>query len=282
MRFKLTYFLIFAIGLSYPMNGQLNDYKYIIVPKKFDAFKKENKHQTSTIIKHLFTQNGFTAVYEDALPEDLANNRCLGLLVNLEDNSSLFSTKTVLVLRDCQSIEVFRSLEGRSKIKEYKAAYREAIKGAFTSFEGMGYTYTPKKETSKEVEMEQPITVSFKNDVKSLDKKPEEKVMVQEATTENQTFKSIKPAPSTIKRAENVVKKTVNSNLLYAQPIEGGYQLVDSTPKVVLKIVETSVENIFLVDYEGKNGVVFKKEDKWFLEYTENGAKKLEELNIKF
>ncbi|WP_133067269.1 hypothetical protein [Flagellimonas pacifica] len=264
------------------MSSQLNDYKYIIVPKKFDAFKTENRHQTSTMVKHLFNQNGFTAVYEDALPDDLINNRCLGLLVNLEDTSSLFSTKTALILKDCQSIEIFRTTEGKSKIKEYKGAYREAINEAFVSIKGLDYKYVPKKEEVKEVGQEQPITVSFKDDVKSLDQEKSEKIVVQEATTENQTFKSVKPVPSSIQRAENVGKESVVSRLLYAQPIENGYQLVDSTPKVVLKIVETSVENIFLVDFKGKNGVVFKKEDKWFLEYTENGEKKLEELNIKF
>ncbi len=100
----------------------MNDYKYIIVPKKFDGFKKENEHQTSTLIKHLFTERGFNTVYDDALPAELNSNRCLGLLVVLDDQSSMFSTKTTLRLRDCNAVEIMATGEGKSRIKEYKAA----------------------------------------------------------------------------------------------------------------------------------------------------------------
>lgn len=280
MKARLLFLLLFTMGLSGSMYGQLNDYKYIIVPKKFDTYKQQNKYQTSTTIKYLLTQEGFNAVYDDALPEDLAKNRCLGLLANLEDNSSFFTTKTVLVLRDCQFKEVFRTIEGKSKIKEYKPAYREALSRAFVSFQGMNYAYIPKKE---EKQQEEPITVSFKNDVKSLDEKPEPKMVVQEATPENQSFKSMEPTSSSFTKKENVAdEKPIGSVVLYAQPIENGYQLVDSTPKIRMKLIKTSMENIFLVEQEGKNGVVFKKDDAWFLEYSEDGSKKLEELNIKF
>jgi hypothetical protein len=278
MKSRLLFFLIFTIGLSSLSYGQLNDYKYIIVPKKFDAYNIQNKYQTSTTIKYLFNQRGYQAVYDDELPEDLRKNRCLGLVVNLEDTSSLFSTKTTLVLRDCRSIEIFRTVEGRSKLKEFRPAYTDALKKSFVSFDTLQYKYVPKEENK---EVEEPITVSFKNDVKSLDEKPKKSIVVQEATTENQSFKSMEPVASPIKRADPVVEP-INSDLLYAQPIENGYQLVDSTPKVRLKLMETSVENVFLVSHGDKNGVVFKKDDKWFFEYAENGKKVVKELNVKF
>lgn len=280
MKARLLFLLLFTVGLGCSLYGQLNDYKYIIVPKRFDSYKEQNKYQTSTTIKYLLTQEGFNAVYDDALPEELAKNRCLGLLANLEDNSTFFITKTVLVLRDCQFKEVFRTVEGKSKIKEYKPAYREALSRAFVSFQGMNYKYVPKQE---EKQKEEPITVSFKNDVKSLDESPKTEVVTQEATPENQSFKNMEPTPSSFTKAESIVEeKPIGSEVLYAQPIENGYQLVDSTPKIRMKLIKTSMENIFLVEQEGKNGVVFKKDDKWFLEYSENGSKKLEELNIKF
>jgi len=283
MRIKQLLFLVISVGFGHGMNAQLNPYKYIIVPKKFDGFKHVNKYQTSTVTKHLFDKNGFTVVYDDALPDDLANNRCLGLLAYLEDNSSLFSTKTVVVLKDCQSKEVFRTMEGKSKIKEYKTAYKDAITKAFASFRGMDYKYSLEKEViAVEEKEEKPITVSFKGDVKSMDKKPAEKVIVQEATTKNQTFKSVVPVPSSIQKSESVVGTSMASNLLYAQPIENGYQLVDSTPKVRLRLIASSMENVFLVEAGGKNGLVFKKGDKWFFEYVQGGKKILEELKIKF
>lgn len=282
MKKRVVFALVFVLAASMTMSGQLNGYKYIIVPKKFETFKKENQYMTSTMVKYLFTQKGFTPVYDDALPEDLANNRCLGLLASLSDDSSFFSTKVTVILKDCQSIEVFRTIEGKSKIKEYTAAYKDALEDAFTSFDGMDYAYAPKKSEAKET-VEQPITVSFKDDVKKLEETPETPVVKQEATVENQSYESVEPEPSTFTKAEvKTEPKPITSDLLYAQPIGDGYQLVDNTPKVVMKLMSTSVDNVFLTDYQGNSGVVLQKEGKWFLEYTEGGVKKSKELNIKF
>ncbi|MCL6264940.1 hypothetical protein [Flagellimonas myxillae] len=278
MKSRLLLLLIFTVGMGGSLQAQLNDYKYIIVPKQFGAFKTANKHQTSTTIKYLFSKNGFTAVYDDSLPDDLANNRCLGLMVDLEDLSNMFSTKVILSLKDCQGNEVYRSIEGKSKIKEFRSAYREAIGKAFAPIQAMGYSYTPKEETQVE-SAEAPITVSFKNDVKNIEKKPEPKVVEQVATPEEQSFKSMQPKASNMKKVE---KPANAKDILYAQPTENGFQLVDSTPKVVLKLIKTSVDNIFLVDDDSKSGMVFKKGDKWLLEYADGNGKKQEELHIKF
>ena len=285
MKKRVLVALMFVFAASITMRGQLNEYKYIIVPKKFEGFKSENQYMTSTMVKYLFTKKGFTPVYDDALPEDLANNRCLGLMASLSDDSSMFSTKVTVILKDCQSIEVFRTVEGMSKIKEYTAAYKDALEKAFVSFNGMGYAYTPKTEVKTEPKEvgSKPITVSYKDDVKKLEEKTETPVVKQEATVENQSFESIEPKTSTYTKAEpKTDSNPVATGLLYAQPIENGYQLVDSTPKVVMKLISTSVENVFLTDFHGNSGVVLQKDGKWFLEYSEGGEKKMKELNIKF
>ncbi|MEO9511987.1 MAG: hypothetical protein ABJN84_11085 [Flavobacteriaceae bacterium] len=282
MKSNFLFLATFVLGFCGAMNGQLNDYKYVIVPKKFDAYKTANMHLTSTTIKHLFTQKGFLTVYDDELPADLSANRCLGLLVNLEDTSNLFSTKTILTLKDCQSIEIFKTAVGKSKMKAYKDAYSDAIKKAFVSIESMPYKYTPKEQPEV---VEKPITVSFKNDVKSVDGvEPKKKIVVQEATPETQRYEVIEPVASSVKKVVEVkTPKPKISSLLYAQSTANGFQLIDNTPKVVLKLVSTSMENVFLVRGDGMgNGLVFKKNDKWFLEYIENGKNVLEELDIKF
>ncbi|MEX0361636.1 MAG: hypothetical protein AB3N10_11700 [Allomuricauda sp.] len=282
MKSRLLHLLVFAVGMGSVLNAQLDNYKYIIVPKQFSAFNKENRYQTSTTVKYLFSQKGFAAVYDDSLPEDLANNRCLGLLVELDDSSNMFSTKTTLVLKDCQGDEVYRTIEGRSKIKEYRAAYREALGEAFAPIQAMMYSYTPKEEP-KDEKKDTPITVSFKNDIKSVEEKPVQqtpRVMEQVATQEEQSFKSMEPVASNMKKVEKA--EAPAKDLLYAQPTENGYQLVDSTPKVVLKLIKTSVDNIFLVDDDTRSGMVFKKGDKWLLEYSDSSGKKQEELHIKF
>ena len=81
--------------------------------------------------------------------------------------------------------------------------------------------------------------------------------------------------------AKSVGNQESSDDILYAQPIEGGFQLVDNTPKVVYILKSTSVPEVFMLNTEGKNGVVFKNEEKWFIEIDEKGSK-AKELNIKF
>lgn len=277
--------------------SQFDDYKYIVVPKRFDGFKKENQHQTSTLVKYLLTKRGFVTIYDDDMPTDLNSDRCLGLYANLIDDSSMFTTKAVLILIDCSGKEVFITQQGKSKQKEYKAAYSEVLREAFGSFDAINYSYKPKKVSNKE---EVPITVSFKNDIKKLDEKPkldkyQDPMIKQEATLENQTFKDVTPLASDIKKAADTEKekvaqkitKSTNSQpstkwLLYAQEIPNGYQLVDGTPKIRLKLYKGSLPNVYMAKGEGKDGLVYSKNEQWFFEYYEDGELVIEELKIKF
>src|SRR5690606_15447880 len=58
------------------------------------------------------------------------------------------------------------------------------------------------------------------------------------------------------------------ATMLYAQPIDNGFQLVDSTPKVLYKIKSTSTPDVFIVT--SVNGTLTKKGNSWLLEYYEN------------
>lgn len=295
----------------------LNEYKYVVVPKKFDSFKKENQHQTSTIIKYLFTQNGFSTVYDDNLPADLASDRCLGLYVDLINDSSMFTTKAALKLKDCNNQEVYLSQEGKSKKKDYKESFNEAITRAFNSFASLNYSY----ESPEVVKQEEPVIISFKNDVKTLEdttpelKKNKDPMVEQISTEEVQYYKDRRPVESDYKKAEAssekklVEQKTtkdeqsfeskepvqtveikelpvsapkVSSGTLYAQELPNGYQLVDSTPKIQLKIFKSSMPNVYIAKADGRDGVVYSSDGKWFFEYHEGAQIVKEELTIKF
>ena len=267
MKNLLLTFAAFFIMLPFA-NAQLNDYKYIIIPKTLGKFKEQNKHQTSTFLKYLFTDAGYTAIYDDYLPEDLKTNVCSALHADLEDNSSLFVTKVNIVLKDCHGKFIFTSKEGKSREKDFKVSYKNAIKNAFTSFKTLNYKYTP-KEVEGEKKSVQKIV---QNDKKAIN------VEQQEATVENQSYKNIEPVPSNLKKGN----KKDNLEVLYAQPTSNGFQLVDSTPKIQYKLIETSVENVFIATYGEQSGVVLKNADKWFFEYNKDGKKILRELYIKF
>lgn len=266
--------------------AQFNDYKYVVVPIKFDAFKNQNQYRTSTLIKYQLINKGFNVVYSDNLPFDLEQQKCLGLYVNLIDNSALFSTKTFLVFKNCYGEEVYRTREGISKEKEYELAYNESIEEAIYSMGSIAYNYQGKSEDPGTAG-EQSVTVNFSNDVKKLEKsklpkKSDGVVIKNETTVADQTYKTVE-----IEKPTTIPSKEKDSGgqefALYAQPTKNGYQLVDTIPKVVYVLTSTTVPDIFLV--EGDNidsGLVFKKEGKWFLEYSNESGKSIKELNIKF
>ncbi|TVZ16827.1 hypothetical protein [Maribacter sp. MAR_2009_72] len=302
---KTIFALLFTcLGLSAYAQTSLNDYKYVVVPKKFEAFKKVNEYQTSTLVKYLFNGKGFNVVYDDALPFDLRANRCLGLMADLLDDSSMFTTKVMVSLTDCNGVEVYKTMQGMSKEKEYKTSYSEAIREAMRSFNGVDYTYAGEDVNNES------ITVSFKNDVKTVQepdtkdvevvkktqeiveaKEPVKSVTVkEEATEDTQFYKNNEPVTSTITKVEKEKPafKKLQPNLskikdiLYAQTTENGYQLVDSTPKIRMQLLKSSADNVFMAKTDDKNGMVYQKDGKWIFEYYDNNTLIQEELEIKF
>ena len=76
------------------------------------------------------------------------------------------------------------------------------------------------------------------------------------------------------------IQTVTSSDVLYAQTIDNGFQLVDSSPKVVYKIKRSSTNDMYFV--EGKEAVIYKSGSDWILEYYENDTLKTKTLNIKF
>ena len=281
--FCLTLLFIGVVSSSF---AQLNSYKYIIVPKKFDVFSEENLWQTSVLVKYLFEDAGYNTIYDDELPPDLVNQRCLGLKVDLEKKSSLTWTKMTIVLKDCSSVEIFRSPEGGSKSKDFREAYHESIREAFQIFETINYSYQPAEE--------EPVTVNFGNDIRSVEEESrgnvaKEAAVVQVATPDEQSYEDLRPEPSEYvkadpKEAEAAVSmpEVDTKDLLIAKESANGYELLDSNSDLKVTLYKTSAPDVFLAKYGNVDGMVYKKDSKWILEYYKNKELVAEELNIKF
>lgn len=239
-------FLLFSItGFA---QKSINNYKYVIVPNQFNFFKTPDKYQTSSLTKFLFNKHGFKAfLSNEQLPDDLSNNRCLALKVNVKNNSGMFTTKNIIELQDCNDKVVFVSQEGRSREKQYKESYHEAIRNAFKSIEKLNYSYTP-LEKEKVLEKSVPVVVT--------------------------TTKVIK---------EEMVNTTVSKDsekVLYAQEIKNGFQLVNTKPEVVFQILKTSIKDVFVI--KDKNGILYKEGSSWIAEFDLEGVRKKELYKIKF
>jgi len=284
--------VLFVISNTFAQSN-LNDYKYVIVPKKYEFLKEANQYRLNELTKFLFNKYGFETLMEgDNYPDELIKNRCLALKSDVIKDSGLFKTKLNVELKDCNDQIVYTTQTGESREKEYSKAYNEALRDAFKSFETINYKYVPKKDDAvAEVKAETKNTTEVANEIQQLKEELQALKAKKEAEVESETPKMEVP------RTEVVQKETIQtpvktetpkvaqpeasvSDVLYAQAIDNGFQLVDSTPKVVYKIKKTSLENVFMV--EGLNGTLLNKEGEWILEYYENGSLKQKTLNIKF
>lgn len=287
---KLKYILIIVFVLSSGIiigQRSLNEYKYVTVPNKFDFLKYDDQYQLNSLTKFLFTKEGFQTLYGgDVRPEELIKNSCLGLTTKVNNTSGLLNTKLVIELVNCRNETVFTSAEGRSKEKDYKKGYHEALRKAFESITDLNYSYEPVKELvvqetqvekEKETipeEVKEEVALKESNEVaKIIEIKQDDKVI---DNIEKQQVEDVKNEVE----AKELPELEASTNLLYAQPNPYGFQLVDSTPKVVYILLKTSRADVYIL--KNKNGILFKKDNEWIVEYYEVNELVKQVLEIKF
>jgi len=252
----------------------LNDYKYIIVPNSFDFLKSKDQYQLNSLTKFLFNKYGFTAIMEDEVfLQDLVDNGCLALRSDVEKLNGLFKTKLVVVLRNCKNEIVFTSEVGASREKDFKKAYNLSLRNAFESFKKVNYSYSPNKgivaERSK-------INTAANQEIEKLKEKKSTKVevIIKVDDENNIAGKEI----IEVNKIEEQEKK--QSNVLYAQVIENGFQVVNSTPKVVMILLATPKHDTFIV--KGREAIVYKEGGLWYLSESNGTTTITKALNIKF
>ncbi|MGJ8592276.1 MAG: hypothetical protein ACSHXF_06995 [Aquaticitalea sp.] len=277
-----TIFLFLFIScLSLFAQNSINDYKYVIVPNQFEFLKESDQYQINSLTKFLFNKYGYIAYMQnEELPEDLRRNGCLGLICDVVKESGFLKTKLRIDLKDCKGNVVQSSRIGESREKEFAKAYNLALRDAFETFQNMSYSYQPNQtiiakaqpETiSAETNEKQAEIARLKEEIKNL---KEEKVEVVEDKISGVESKEVEKLITT-----KVDTNEVKSKVLYAQAIDNGYQLVDSTPKVVMILRASGVKDVYKV--EGKEAIVFKKGEEWL--FSESGdIFKGELINIKF
>jgi hypothetical protein len=244
-------FILFTLA-GYSQNT-INNYKYVLVPAKFDFSKYEDQYGLNVTTKLLLEKKGFIALKDnESLPLALAANKCNALKADVLERNGLFVTRLTLLLRDCQGNIVFKSKEGKSSEKEYPVAYDGALRDAFTSLDAAPYKYDSTQLTQPQQVAATPALPT---------PSPAAPLSTPAAAT---------PAASDI------------TGTLYAQPTPNGYQLVDTTPKKIITLLKTSVQDYFIADAGGKNGIVFKRNGEWFFERYEDNKLVSQKLDIKF
>lgn len=265
--------VVLFTSLSFGQSS-LNDYKYVIVPNQFNFLKEADQYQLNSLSKFLFNKYGFKAyLSNETFPDAVLENPCLALKANVLEKKTMFKTKLIVELRNCKGDIIYKTSEGESRRKEYEKSYNEALRDAFKSFNTVNYKYVENKN----------VFPTIKSTIENEDDKNEIEQLKQEIEDlkkdKNEASKTIekpkKIVPALKPKLDGKVK-----NQLYAQGIDGGFQLVDKTPKVLYTIYYSGQEAIFIV--KGKDAVIYKDNGVWAISEYKNGKMEVKALNIKF
>ena len=136
--------ILFSFALPALAQNELNAFKYIIIPRKYDFLKTENQYRLNTITKHLFDEAGYqTLIKGDDYPEDVQANPCIAATAYVVNESGMLTTKVKIEINNCYNKVVFTSKQGTSKIKAYDKTYRDALEKSFVSVRELDYVYDP-------------------------------------------------------------------------------------------------------------------------------------------
>jgi hypothetical protein len=244
---NLLFFLLFSTAIF--GQNKIDNYKYIIVPNSLEFFNEVDKYQTSSLTKFLFNKYGFVAFMDnERFPSELASNRCLALKAHLKEDSGMFNTVIIISLLDCNNNVVYTSSEGKSKFKEYKRAYHDAIRKAFNSIRALNYKYNGTKGNSN-------VTVSVERQ-----QKIERKVM-----------------PNVEKKSDIV---PVNFDFS-AVTTSNGFILKSQDGIIKHEILATSNPSIYII--RDSQGVLFKTaSNAWKISQYKEGKLVEQTVRIKF
>ena len=249
--------IVFIIAILFSLCIEAQEsYNYIIIPGKFSFFKEANKYNLNVLTKSFFESEGFTVFYDTQdLPQEFARNSCNALYANAIENNTMFLTRIMFEIKDCQNKIVVSSIEGSSREKSYDKAYTQVFREALTSLKGK----------LKVIKANDDFTVA-------VPVKEEKQSILETIVTENQVI------------TDDSLSELNKRNLLYALPIENGFKLVDNTPKMIFELQRTSFENIYLAtnDFTLDKGIFYKKNESWYFEYYKKGKLVVEKVEVKF
>jgi len=247
-------FLLFFVTI-YGFSQSINDYKAIIIPLRYEFLKSDNQYRLQTLTKFNLQKAGFKAFYSNESTPVEFNDRCSLLYIDVINKNAFLTTKIQITFKDCNDKIVFQSILGNSKEKEYEKAYVDALNEAFKSVYDLQYKYNAK--------------------VVGNISEPMPKTVPAETTSE--VVVAVIDSNKEIK-----IKETKSSDLLYPQPTAYGYQLIDSEPKVIIKLYKTSNPRSYIAFKGSVQGVLISKENQWLFEYYQNNEKISENVEVKF
>ncbi len=284
----------------------VNAYKYIIVPTTYNFLNEPDQYQINSLTKFLFQKHGFnTLMSDEKFPEDLNNNRCLGLYVDVEKHKAFLNTKLQVHLKDCNNNTVLSSDVGESREKEYNKVYNLALREAFKSFDNLNYNYQPNSTITSRSTNDTPVKSEesvaqaeidrLKMEVEVLKEKQElkadaenkalaekESTLPQNASTKTNENKVVKE-DAKIELAKTLKKETKSDESfqnLFANPVENGYTITDASSKLLYHLVFSGKEDVYIV--KGQDAIVYKMNKTWIVSTANESGVSMKTLKVKF
>ncbi len=256
---KIIYLI--ALGLFSSLShsqSSLNDYEMALIPAKFEFQKADNQYRINATIKAFLKQKGFEAyIATDVLPEGFIDYNCNKVFVNAIEENTLFSTKLKIEFKDCKNVVLFTTDLGESREKDVPKAYNQALLLTLKSFDKAKYKFSGK--TYYDEEAQEKIKA---RDVNSVSTEVRKVIKSEKETTYEK-----------VEKAEKTTKPETNDAFV---------KVTNQINQEELVLYKTTRTAIYLCTQNGKNGVVFAKNNIWFLEYLENGKLVSEQLDLKF
>ncbi|GAA4771478.1 MULTISPECIES: hypothetical protein [Flavobacterium] len=248
--FVIVMFLSFA-GIA---QSSLNDYNMAIIPARFDFQKEDNQHRINSTIKAFLQQKGFEVyLSSDVLPEGFIDYNCNKLFIGVKEKSNMFTTELQVEFKDCRDKVLYITDIGKSNEKNIAKSYSEALQATLKTFYKANYKYSGKTYFDEEADEK----------IKSRDVEN----VSQEVTKVIKSEKEV-----TYEKVGNPAKQENNQPFI---------KVVNKTNQKELVLYKTSTPNVYLLNYNGRNGIVISKDNVWYFEYNDGDKTTSEKLDIK-
>lgn len=204
--------LLFCFFTNGYAQKTLSDYSYIVIPEQYDFLSEKDKYQINSLTKFLFNKYGFHAFSENEVPENFII--CEGLKADVIKIRAVLYTKLQIVINDCHGNEIYRSAEGRSKIKEYNKVFNDALRKAFAGIIGL-------EVNQKEVSFEEvSSTTEIKKEATISEEINENNVVI---SSNQETIKETTVTPKLPSKQYNTYK--LGNDLFLLRKTDKGYSL---------------------------------------------------------
>lgn len=239
---KIVIIALFFLTHFLSAQTSINNYQYVVVPSKFSFNKQKDQYRLNTLTKLLFQKYGFTVFLDTDEMPDEVRNMNCNKLYADVLSSGSFIMTKLNIV-----------------LKDCKN------KVLFTSATG----------ESKEKEYAKSYNEALREAAQSLEVLQYHYVPITNASVK----KTAAPEKETV-----IMNETFNDEIpvLNAQPITNGFQLLDGSSKVVMKIFKTSNPSTFAAIKGTTQGVLISKDNQWFFEYYQNDVMISEKVNVKF